>query len=151
MSDPKRTALDLVIDAMLPGARPLGQQELKRIAMSLMAAERPSRGRGRPQSEGLRWAIVFSFLTCRRARPAFKVEALYVSVARAWGTTPGNVKKIMTARAFAPMRRRVVAQIDEYGIDQAKVIVGAALQAYRKGRRYRKALIFGTPETNTNT
>ena len=132
VSDPKRTALDLVIDAMLPGARPLGQQELKRIAMSLMAAERPSRGRGRPQSEGLRWPIVFSFITCRRARPAFKVEALYVSVARAWGTTPGNVKKIMYARASGPLRRRVVAQIDEYGIDQAKVIVGAALQAYRK-------------------
>ncbi len=132
MSDPKRTALDWVIDAMLPGARPLGQQELKRIAMSLIAAERPRRPRGRPQSEGLRWPIVFSFITCRRARPAFKVEALYVSVARAWGTTPGNVKKIMTARAGAPMRRRVVAQIDEYGIDQAKAIVVAALQAYRK-------------------
>jgi hypothetical protein len=132
VSDPKRTALDLVIDAMLPGARPLGQQALEQIAMSLIAAERPRRPRGRPQSEGLRWAIVFSLLTCRRARPAFKVEALYVSVARAWGTTPGNVKKIMTARAFAPMRRRVVAQIDEYGIDQAKVIVVAALQAYRK-------------------
>lgn len=136
MSDAKNNLLDVVIDAMVPGGRPLSQAQLRRIALILIGIEQKAATprRGRPPREELRRAIVLSFLTCRRVRPDMKIDALHLSVANAWGATPGTVKKIMTAREFGPLRHKVAADIKQWGLDQAKATVCATLQAHRKGR-----------------
>lgn len=136
MPDAKNNLLDAVIDAMVPGGRPLSQAQLRQIALTLIGIEQKAAipRRGRPPHEALRWAIVLSFLTCRLARPDMKIDALYFSVAAAWGSSPGTVKKIMTAREFGPLRSKVAADIKQWGLDQAKATVCATLQAHRQGR-----------------
>ena len=138
MPDAKNNLLDVVIDAMVPGGggRPLSQAQLRQIALTLIGIEQKGATprRGRPPREELHRVMVLSFLTCRRVDPDMKIDALYFSVAAAWGTTPAFVKKIMTARELGPLRHKGTADIEQWGLEPAKATVRATLQAHRKGR-----------------